>query len=150
MQVQWKASFIVAALALSFATVFQNVSQSYKNLSCAERVAVHHRGLRDLLARPPKSKNIWLIFSHLFRVNTLDTTVVILNWSRFPNVINITSVLCHPELADIIAEIFIWNNSPNSISLTVSGRQDEGGCLLIFIQRGLQSNGLPESKDPNT
>ncbi|KIP04147.1 hypothetical protein PHLGIDRAFT_205414 [Phlebiopsis gigantea 11061_1 CR5-6] len=46
-----------------------------------------------------------------------DTTAVILNWSRFPNVLQISSLLCSPALDGIIAQVFIWNNNPNPISL---------------------------------
>ncbi|KAH7881028.1 uncharacterized protein C8R40DRAFT_1076224 [Lentinula edodes] len=46
---------------------------------------------------------------------TADTTAVILNWSRFPNVVRIVSLLCLPELENTLASIHIWNNSPNRI-----------------------------------
>ena len=45
-----------------------------------------------------------------------DTTAIILNWSRFPNVKRIASLLCSPILDSVIAEVFIWNNSPNKIT----------------------------------
>jgi hypothetical protein len=45
-----------------------------------------------------------------------DTTAIVLNWSRLTNVKNIASLLCHPTLDGIIAEVFIWNNSPKKIS----------------------------------
>ena len=45
-----------------------------------------------------------------------DTTAVVLNWLRFPNVLEIASTLCSPSLDRVIAEVFIWNNSPNPIS----------------------------------
>ncbi|CDO73103.1 hypothetical protein BN946_scf185007.g157 [Trametes cinnabarina] len=45
-----------------------------------------------------------------------DTTAVILNWSRFHNVLLITSLLCSPWLDNTIAQVFIWNNSPRRIS----------------------------------
>ncbi|KAI0660596.1 hypothetical protein C8Q70DRAFT_62413 [Cubamyces menziesii] len=44
-----------------------------------------------------------------------DTTAVILNWSRFPNVLLITSLLCAPWLDDTIAQVFIWNNHPKKL-----------------------------------
>lgn len=43
---------------------------------------------------------------------TADTTAVILNWSRFPNVVRIVALLCSPLLEDTIATVFIWNNNP--------------------------------------
>jgi hypothetical protein len=59
------------------------------------------------------------IFSSLLRVHTShltapnpDTTAVILNWSRFENVVKIVSNLCDPSLQEVIATIYIWNNSP--------------------------------------
>ncbi|KAJ4485752.1 hypothetical protein J3R30DRAFT_3441658 [Lentinula aciculospora] len=47
---------------------------------------------------------------------TADTTAVVLNWSRFPNVLRIVSLLCRPELESTIAIIHVWNNSPTKIS----------------------------------
>jgi hypothetical protein len=49
-----------------------------------------------------------------------DTTAVILNWSRFNNVLDIASLLCHPSLNNVIAQVFIWNNNPKPVSLSVS------------------------------
>ena len=48
-----------------------------------------------------------------------DTTAVVLNWARFPNVLLITSMLCSPELEDIIAQVLIWNNYPRPLSYEV-------------------------------
>ncbi|KAL4246325.1 hypothetical protein ABKN59_008959 [Abortiporus biennis] len=45
-----------------------------------------------------------------------DTTAVILNWSRFPNILLISSLLCSSVLDDVISEVFIWNNNPKPIS----------------------------------
>ncbi|OCH89552.1 hypothetical protein OBBRIDRAFT_778345 [Obba rivulosa] len=45
-----------------------------------------------------------------------DTTAIILNWSRFPNVLLITSLLCGPWLDGVISEVLIWNNSPAKFS----------------------------------
>lgn len=49
-----------------------------------------------------------------------DSTAIVLNWSRFPNVRRIASLLCSFELADIFDTIMIWNNSPIQISYQVS------------------------------
>lgn len=57
--------------------------------------------------------------------NSPDTTAVILNWSRLPNVIRIVSLLCGPWLDDTIATVFIWNNSPQKLSQRV--------CLSALI-----------------
>ncbi|KIJ66202.1 hypothetical protein HYDPIDRAFT_86812 [Hydnomerulius pinastri MD-312] len=45
-----------------------------------------------------------------------DVTAIILNWSRLENVIRIASLLCGPWLDDTIAEVLIWNNSPQKLS----------------------------------
>ncbi|KAH9858325.1 hypothetical protein C2E23DRAFT_803583 [Lenzites betulinus] len=45
-----------------------------------------------------------------------DVTAVLLNWSRFPNVLLITSLLCAPWLEDTIAQVYIWNNTPRKLS----------------------------------
>ena len=48
-------------------------------------------------------------------------SAIILNWSRFRNVVLIVSGLCDPRLQGVIAEIVVWNNSPQKISAEVSG-----------------------------
>ncbi|TBU49984.1 hypothetical protein BD309DRAFT_850123 [Dichomitus squalens] len=45
-----------------------------------------------------------------------NVTAVILNWSRFPNVMLITSLLCGPWLQGTIADVFIWNNNPRRLT----------------------------------
>lgn len=45
-----------------------------------------------------------------------DTTAVILNWSRLPNVKRIASLLCGSYLDGTIATVYIWNNSPHKLS----------------------------------
>ncbi|TFK41825.1 hypothetical protein BDQ12DRAFT_645075 [Crucibulum laeve] len=45
-----------------------------------------------------------------------DTTVIILNWSRLPNVVQIASLLCQNLLNDVVDSVFIWNNSPKSLT----------------------------------
>ena len=47
-------------------------------------------------------------------------SAIILNWSRFQNVVLIASGLCDPRLQGVIAEIVVWNNSPQQISAEVS------------------------------
>ncbi|KAH9920241.1 uncharacterized protein BXZ73DRAFT_91971 [Epithele typhae] len=42
----------------------------------------------------------------------VPVTAVILNWSRFPNVMLIASLMCAPWMENTIAQVFIWNNSP--------------------------------------
>lgn len=46
-------------------------------------------------------------------------TVVLLNWSRLDNVIRIASLLCGESLQDTVAEVFVWNNSPQKLSYEV-------------------------------
>jgi len=46
-------------------------------------------------------------------------SAIILNWSRFQNVVLIVSGLCNPRLQEVIAEIVVWNNSPQQISAEV-------------------------------
>ncbi|KIK77618.1 hypothetical protein PAXRUDRAFT_166258 [Paxillus rubicundulus Ve08.2h10] len=45
-----------------------------------------------------------------------DVTAIILNWSRLDNVIRIVSLLCGSWLDDTIAEVYVWNNSPQELS----------------------------------
>lgn len=47
-------------------------------------------------------------------------SAIILNWSRFRNVVLIVSGFCDPSLQDVIAEIIVWNNSPGVITAEVS------------------------------
>ena len=49
-------------------------------------------------------------------------SAIILNWSRFRNVVLIVSSMCDPSLRDVISEIIVWNNSPQGISAEVSRR----------------------------
>lgn len=51
----------------------------------------------------------------LSEVSHPDVTAVILNWSRFPNVVRIVSLLCGSQLENTIAEIVVWNNSPRKL-----------------------------------
>ena len=53
-----------------------------------------------------------------------EVTAVLLNWSRFPNVMLITSLLCAPWLQDTVAQVFIWNNHPHHLRYEV--------CILIL------------------
>jgi hypothetical protein len=48
-----------------------------------------------------------------------DVTAVVLNWSRFPNVVRIVSLLCGTQLENTIAEIIVWNNSPRKLEQRV-------------------------------
>ena len=48
-----------------------------------------------------------------------NVTAVILNWSRFANVVRIVSLLCGTQLENMIAEIIVWNNSPRKLEQRV-------------------------------
>lgn len=48
-----------------------------------------------------------------------DTTAVILNWSRFSNVVQLTKVMCS-SLQDTLVEVFVWNNNPVPLNESVS------------------------------
>ena len=48
-----------------------------------------------------------------------DTTAVVLNWSRLPNVIRIASLLCENTLDDVIAYVVVWNNNPMALTYEV-------------------------------
>ena len=60
--------------------------------------------------------------------NELNTTVVILNWSRIANVKQIVSNVCDHLLDDTVANIIVWNNNPVPLAFKV--------CLnfLSFLQ----------------
>jgi hypothetical protein len=67
------------------------------------------------------------VFIHPSTVSTPDTTAIILNWSRLPNVVRIVNVLCDKSLENTIATVLVWNNSPRELTETVY-------CFhLIFI-----------------
>lgn len=56
-----------------------------------------------------------------------DTTAVILNWSRLPNVVRIADQLCDQSLENTIATILVWNNSPRALS------QEVGTLICILL-----------------
>lgn len=51
----------------------------------------------------------------------LDTTAVILNWSRLSNVVQLVKVMCSSP-QDTIAHVFVWNNNPQPLTFEVSSR----------------------------
>lgn len=53
-------------------------------------------------------------------VTTRNTVAVVLNWSRFPNVRRIVSLLCSPELDSYMKHVLVWNNNPKPLSYSVS------------------------------
>lgn len=58
----------------------------------------------------------------------LNTTVVILNWSRIANVKQIVSNVCDHLLDDTVANIIIWNNNPTPLVFKVCSN------LFSFLQ----------------
>jgi hypothetical protein len=68
-----------------------------------------------------------------------DTTVVILNWSRLPNVIHLARIMCS-SLQDTVMEVFVWNNNPTALTQEVgsscSKRREE---FLTSVDRILQN-----------
>lgn len=67
----------------------------------------------------PKFRRVGLLADVALEASDADVTAVILNWSRFPNVLKIASTLCSPSLDGVIAEVFIWNNNPKPITHNV-------------------------------
>ena len=56
-----------------------------------------------------------------------EVTAVLLNWSRFPNIMLIASLLCAPWMEDTVAQVFIWNNHPGKLRYEV--------CILVSPSR---------------
>ncbi|CAA7264841.1 unnamed protein product [Cyclocybe aegerita] len=50
------------------------------------------------------------------RLHDFNVTVVLLNWSRLPNVVKIVSEICQNLLEDTVQSVVVWNNSPKTIS----------------------------------
>jgi hypothetical protein len=48
-----------------------------------------------------------------------NVSAIVLNWSRFHNVLSIVSVLCSHSLGDLIADVVVWNNNPRPLSHSV-------------------------------
>ena len=78
--------------------------------------------------------------------NELNTTVVILNWSRIVNVKQIVSNVCDHLLDDTVANIIIWNNNPTPLAFKV--------CLNLspsckfsktFFRQGFLKHVMPRS-----
>lgn len=44
-----------------------------------------------------------------------DTTAIVLNWSRFPNVVRIVETLCNRSSLHTV----VWNNNPQPLFLSV-------------------------------
>ena len=83
-----------------------------------------------------------------------EVTAVLLNWSRFPNVMLITSLLCAPWLQDTVAEVFIWNNHPSKLRyevcilfLFLCSPYETSQCVAF---PGLEEHRVPEIEDTHT
>ncbi len=59
-----------------------------------------------------------------------DTTVVILNWSRLDNVIQIVKEHCSFALHRVIASVYVWNNNP-LVTITVKVRPTDLYSVLL-------------------
>jgi hypothetical protein len=118
LSMSFKALWITAALAPLFALYALNrwnrpLEPSTHVLGVLERLGAG----QDLRPSPDHRQ---FLSRPWFAASATDTTAVVLNWSRFSNVLDIAAVLCHPALADTIAEVLVWNNSPNKISVKVN------------------------------
>ena len=58
-------------------------------------------------------------------------SAIVLNWSRFRNVVSIVSGFCDPRLQGVIAEIVVWNNSPRKISAEVSSGAERSTYSIL-------------------
>jgi hypothetical protein len=124
------AATITIAVLLPLIAAFLNI---YFDLLTgahpAEQVLAPHRDNQYHVVATSAVKN-WI---QLTTSSLPDTTAVILNWSRLSNVVDIASVLCHPDLRDVISEVFVWNNNPTPISQSVSlpqGVSDKPSTLV--------------------
>lgn len=79
---------------------------------------------------------------------TPNVTAVILNWSRFPNIVLIASLLCGPWLKGTISEVFIWNNSPRHITyeVCISFQFPLFARQLTRNPQEMKNTGCPRSK----
>ena len=59
-------------------------------------------------------------------------SAIVLNWSRFRNVVSIVSGFCDPRLQDVIAEIVVWNNSPRKTSAEVSSGTERLAAFILY------------------
>ena len=59
-----------------------------------------------------------------------DTVAVVLNWSRFPNVRRIVSLLCSSELDSFMKRVLVWNNSLKPLTYQVRDRSTPSNHLL--------------------
>lgn len=92
--------------------------RAWLGFACVIFALLVHRGWNGSgvpLKSPASSDSTEIQYDSPDSARRGDTTAVILNWSRLSNVVRIVSVLCQPRLDDTIAEIFIWNNSPQKI-----------------------------------
>lgn len=68
-----------------------------------------------------------------------DTTAVILNWSRLPNVVQLVKIMCS-SLQDTFAQIFVWNNNPQPLNFEVGlGNLFSISCFYLTWARILQT-----------
>ena len=60
-----------------------------------------------------------------------NTVAVVLNWSRFPNVRRIVSLLCSLGLDSFMKRVLVWNNNPKPLTYLV---RECHPLLTVFFQ----------------
>ncbi|KIY73571.1 hypothetical protein CYLTODRAFT_416949 [Cylindrobasidium torrendii FP15055 ss-10] len=64
------------------------------------------------------------------RSTTPEITAIVLNWSRFQNVVQIATNLCSPVLESTIDTVLVWNNNPNPVD--EQALPECGGRLYVY------------------
>lgn len=148
------------AMPLIFAAVVQQVSQHFSSPKEEPKASrsLYAPMLQDIGfgadANFPVTyiANATSVDQHAERIDSVpstvhkrpDTTAVILNWARFPNVLLITSMMCSPGLDGIIAQVLIWNNTP--MPLTYDVRPSSPHLVhttLYHTSETFQRHGMP-------
>jgi len=70
----------------------------------------------------------------------LNTTIVVLNWSRLANVNKIVSDICRELLHDTVHSAIVWNNSPRALSYEVSCLVDDYRSLCHAYNTASQTS----------
>lgn len=111
------APVLVAAIAVLLSAQFANI------LSCDRPVesrsqSIHRSGLFPSSFVDGVGTNISRVLSKnaVAPQRRPDVTAIVLNWSRLDNVVRIASLLCGESLFDTVAQVFIWNNSPEKLT----------------------------------
>ena len=75
-----------------------------------------------------------------------NTVAVVLNWSRFPNVRRIVSLLCSPELDSFMKRVLVWNNSPKPLTYQVRDRSSPSDYLFQYHNKDFIPTACSEEK----